>query len=354
MLKRVALGVAICTILLNQTVSVNAQDRKSADASIDTMRTLPTISQNDQQRIRNWIALVVGELASAPANEREKAGKTFRATFLSQLNHSGNGQAFRSQFITQTAAVAAAHFADSNDDPTVSMWLARVLLDMNAPESVAGLIAGLTSKVDATRYLCARGLILQQRAISPDNAQLPKVIKALRDAGVVETSPIVLSRIYRALAFPGQAAAVLDSYLKILDRRLSDRRALNTADGAEIEAFLYFSDAGTFNALNPAQKTQLIGRIAVFFRLDAARFNNPGLGFVEIDTLERLLVEEEAIFKIATNAKDGGDIARMLDQQGRFAMDQIPAEAAKWVGNAEAKSKGVLNAAPWNVPVGAP
>lgn len=352
--KRAALGVTICVISSLFSASLHAQNRTNADESIDAMRGNPAIGQNDQQRIRDWVALVVAELAATPENQRDRAGVTFRKAFQAQVTNATNSQAFRSQFVAQTAAVAATHFADANVDPTVARWLARALLDMNAIESVPGLLAGLASKVRDARYLSARAIVLQHRTIAADSARLPNVILALRKAGVAETNPVVVSRIYRALAFSGQASAVIEAYLAIFDTRLAERRKSNTCDGAELEAFLYFSSAATLNSLSQPQKTQLVGRVAVFLRLDAARYENTTLGFVETDMLERSLVETEAILKAATNASDGGNITDLFKNQGRAGMDLIPAEAAKWVGNAAAKSQGALSVAPWSVPIGAP
>ncbi len=352
--KRAALGVTICLVSSLLSPAVRAQNRASADASVNAMRGLPSISQNDQQRIRDWVGLVVGELAAAKADVQNQASATFRQTISSQATNPGNGQAFRSQFASETAKVAATHFADASAAPIVVVSLARALLDMNAIESVPGLMAGLACKVDAARYLSARAIILQQRAIAADSAQFPLVIQALQIAGAAETSPIVSSRIYRALAFSGQATAVLDAYLAIFDTRLGKRRTSNTNDGAETEALLYFSDPATLGSLNQVQKTQLVARVAILLRLDADRYNNALLEFVEIDNLERSLVEAETILNGATKVTNGGDITNLLNSQGRTAKDLIPAEAAKWVGDATATSQGALNATPWSVPVGAP
>jgi len=94
-----------------------------------------------------------------------------------------------------------------------------------------------------------------------------------------------------------------------------------------------------------------VARVAVFLRLDAARYNNTSLGYVETDMWERSLVQAEVILKAATN---GGNITGILNSQGRAGMDLIPAEAAKWVGDAATKSQGTLSSPPWSVPVGAP
>lgn len=354
MQKRAALGVTVCLASLLQSQPVSAQDRASADAAIDSMRRETSVGQSDQQRIRAWVAIVIEELKAAPADQRIRASVAFRDMFRSQLNNTNNTPGFRSQLVAQTSAVATTHFTDPNITPTLAAALARVLLDMDAIESVPGLMAGLACKVDAARHLAVRAIILQQRAIAADNARLPGVIQSLQTAGVTESSSVVLSRIYKALAFPGQSANVIDAYLAILDKRLTNRRASNVADGAELEALLYFSDAAALNALNQSQKAQLVARVAVLLRLDAARYDNALLAFGEIDILERSLVQSEELLKAATNAANGGDVAGILNQAGRTGMATIPAEAAKWVGDAAAGSSGALNAAPWNVPVGAP
>jgi hypothetical protein len=147
----------------------------------------------------------------------------------------------------------------------------------------------------------------------------------------------------------------LDAYLAIFEKRLTDRRGgAVIADGAEVEAFEFFRTPSVLAVLNQNQREQLARPLAVFLRLDAERYNTTGLDFYEVDRLERMMDSVEAILIELVGAGKGGKIRDEIAAGGQDRRAEVLTEAYKWVGHPQSKEPGALNAAPWNVAVGAP
>ena len=334
---------------------VRAQEASPEDETINTIRQLPQISPADQRRIADWVQVQVDKLAATPDAGRQAVAVAFRKTFKTQYENPANSPPFKAQLAAQTAAVAAAQFGNAKLDQWVAFALARVLVDMGGMETLPALVAGLKSKYEPARYLCAEGLSAQKTTIAADKTKLDEAVQALRMQALIESSPIVLGRIYLALAHVTQVSVVFDAYLAIFEKRLTDRRGgAVMADGAEMDAFEFFRNSNVLTALNPAQKEQLARPLAVFLRQDAERYNTTGLDFYEVDRLERAMDCVEAILAELAGPGKGGKIRDEIAAGGQDRRAEVQAEAYKWVGNPQSKEPGALNVAPWNVAVGAP
>jgi hypothetical protein len=366
MLKRSILWMTCVWVSLGSAPSVLFGQPAAADEDeiVGTIRRLTTISQQDERRIADWVRAKIDKLISVPEQERPGEFTRFRTIFRDEYRNAANTAQYKTQLVVQTASVASAEFGKSDPDPTVGHVLARALVDMDRAEGIAGLIAGLKSGNPVVRLLCVGGLAAQKTAIAADNQLIQETVNALRDAGLAESQPVVLGRIYRALAYEGQVASVFDAYLALFDKRLTLRRGPAViADGAELEAYEFFRSGAVLNALNAGQKQQLAGRLGVFLRLDAERYNDPALvapedravpdmSFNERDVLERMLVAGEAVLSGLTNR--AAAIAGELAAGGHGRRAEILAVVYGWVGDPATQERGALNEAPWNVPVGAP
>ncbi len=325
--------------------AVRAQQGNQLDSMIDTIRGMAAVGSGDQDRIRQWITNEI-------SNFRELVA--FRERFRIQAQHPGNGQAFAAQFPAQFAKVAETSFSNPRLNPRLAWALAQVLVDLNRVETLPALLSCLKSKHVVPRALCAKGLVAQRAAIGTDAPKLALVVKALADAGAAETSSAVLGRIFEALDYPSQVAVVFDTYIALLDRRVSTRRRLGgIADGVELFAYYFLQRPGVLDGLTAAQKTQLVHRLGVLLRLDAERYNAPNLAFEERDILERTIWSLEEIL-VSVVGSSGGKIRDEFQQGGYERRAQVLSEAYKWVGDPKNQTAGVLNAAPWNLPTGAP
>lgn len=341
------IGLCLLSLVLC-TGAASAQDAAGQNQVLDAMRQRDEIGESDQGRIARWIEDRVAEFTDAAAITKR---------FKAQYEHPSNSPQFTVQFVTQTANVAASQFAKADLQPAVAYALARVLVDMDSRDTYTGLIAGLKSTNPATRYLCVRGLGAQRTAISSDKAKLDATVQALRNAGLVETSPAVLGRIYEALVYSAHVAEVFDAYLSLFDKRLElRRRARVIEDGAETYALEFFRTTGILASLGPERRAQLAGKLAVFLRIDAERYNTPGLTFDEIDKIERLLDGMEAILSDPqmVGSGKGGEIRKAMSASAHANRRAVLEEAYRWVGHPDDKTPGALNEAPWSVPIGAP
>ncbi len=343
---------------------VSAQS--AVDQAIDAIRQLNSIGPNDQRQIKSWIENQVDQLAATTNAERldgfnDKAFRKFRDAMQGQFEHKNNTAEFIKSLTEQTAVVATERFSKTDVPSSVLRGLARSLVDQDRFEAVPGLIAGLKVTDESTRYLCARGLSAQRIAIGQDATVFTQVSQALEAAGIQEPNGFIVGRIYEALHYPDQVSAVFPIYMKIFDARLKSRRSGANADIAETFAYEFFRSVAS--GLDNNQKTELVRRLAVFLRLDAERYNNPALqppsnisapdlGYTERDALERRLDGCEAILVIVVGSGKGGNIRGEFASNGYAGRAAVLQEAKKWYGDGTVT--GVLNAAPWNVPVGAP
>lgn len=353
------------------TPDLIAQNPNPEDATLNGIRRLNTIGNLDQESIRRWIQHEMNNLTDLPRDNGsdgfDAAGfRTFLTRLEAQRKNAANTNAFLTQLATQAAVVADQTFKQSNGSVTASRALARMMTVLRAPETIPGLLAGLTATDSSTKFLCLKALTNLRSAINQDNNLSNQIIQALRAAGAIENDPIVLGQIYVALSIPNDLTASMDIYLEIFDRRLNARRQQTTkVDSAELFAFEIFRQPNNLNKLNQNQKASLVQRLAVFLRMDAVRYNDPtmapptvpklpDLSFYERDKIERRMDAAEDIISAIAGSNKGGQLRDVLNNKGYAGRTNILEEVYKWMGKAESNTRGPLNDAPWNVPVGAP
>lgn len=343
--------------LVHGQAAAPAASTNPEDANINGIRNLGTISSVDQAKIERWIDHEITAAENATAANPASALQ-FRDHFQAQLKNAGNSPAFTSQLVALTAAAVVPKLSNKAFDWHVAHAIVLELANVKQKEAATALLAALKSPSSVVRAVAARGLDDLKTAIAGDQVLLPKVIQELQVAGIAETSGPVLSRIYPALGYSVQAAfgPAFAAYLAIFDARIATRKANPaTPDGAETAAFEFLADPEVMKLLTPAQKSALVARVAVFFRLDAERYNAPNLNFPQQDVIERLLSIEEELLDACVGANpQSGKVRAALEQGGWTNRQAVVTEVQKWVGDAASNTQGVVNAAPWSVPVGAP
>lgn len=340
------------------------------DKGVDVIRGLDQFNPIDQDRIKRWVDAEISLIADAP-KQRFADGfdpvlfKEFRDRALAQFNNSSNSKAFQTELAKQTANAAIEQFAAAEPDKTVVVLLARLLVDYDTMGTLDGLLAAVGSSSPAARFYGVRGINALKSELMQDAAALNKVITTLSGVVATEDQEVVREEVYRALAIPGQVPQVFPAFLAGLDRQLAARRAgKETVDRAELAAFDFLSKPQVLSGLDQAQQVQLATRLAPILRSFAERYTDPVIApptereepdpfFFERDTIERSFYEIEEILSRMVSS-GGGDVRGVLQTQGFAGARQIPAEVEKWIGNANSGVTGALNAAPWNVPVGAP
>ena len=340
--------------------ATDAVAQRPLDAQMDTLRVLASMGDGDQRRIAQWVEAEYQKFQQAVAGSADQAGrarafKAFRERLVDEFKNTQNTPAFKAELAAQTSKIAVAEFAKAGLETTASWALTQVLVDLDSPPTVPGLLAALRSNVETSRYLAAVGLNAQKAAIGADQNLLGQCTAALQAAGTAEQNAVVLSRVYVALSMRNQVGAVVDPIVAILDARLAKRRSgRSAADRAELDIFGFFGEPAVVGALSAAQKTQLIGRLAVFFRLDAQRYAAAEVTDEELEGLERRLTGVENAIRSIVGGSQGGDATALIGKNGHEGSANVLVEVYKWTGNSENNTQGVLNGAPWNVPVGAP
>jgi len=348
-------GLRTGVVVLVCTAWAQAQQVCPNDPVIDQIRVLSTINEGDQSRIVRWVGGEIEILEGGVDDNPLASFNRFRLCLKAQYENQNNTPQFRAALAKKTAELAVDRIARGGGKGTVSHALARALVDMETAEAHAAFLAGLKSSEPVTRLLCARGLASIQDAIAAEEAKLARTVDALRSAGEVESSPEVLSQFYLALSYPSKAVVVFDAFMAVFDIRLSHRRGPAVyVDRAEIDAFDFFRKKGVIESLAQPQKVELARRLAVFLRMDAERYTAEELSFEEMDAIERRLDGAEALLELLVGRGSGGDIRGELRDGGHDRLEAVLQEAYRWVGHPTTQSGGPLNAAPWNVPIGAP
>lgn len=340
-------GVLILLLTAVFPCAAIAQSPNPEQATLDTLKQRTDISASDQESIGRWIRAEMERFIDFPA---------FRKRLMDQYSQAGNTEAFKQHFALRTVHAATTVFATSENRGDAAHALAQVLVDMDRSDVLPGFIAGLKSPDARARFVCARGLVAQKKAVGADKAKIDSVLPFLREAGLAESNPIVLGRMYEALGFPpAQAPAAFDAYLALFDKRMALRKNNPlVVDGAEWYAYEYFRTKSIASALNANQQQQLAARLAVFLRFDAERYEAQNLSFDEVDTLERCLDGVEEILSLLVGDGKGGKIRDVLGSTGHTHPAAIQPELTKWIGSNSSNEKGVLNDPPWNIPPGAP
>lgn len=329
-----------------------AQTPAPEDANIDPVRSLSAIGAADQRVIADWVQAKLGLLSAEAAQDADAAMLNGRKVFSDLFTRTGNTPAFQTEFAKQTTESFARELAKADLKPAISRPLARILADINRVETLPAILAGLKSVDAPTRFLVARALAALRPAVSADKVQLDTVIAAIKQTSPGETSPVVVSQFYSFLSIPQQAALVLDPMLSIMEKRLALRRTAGmTEDGAELEAYEFFRTSGVVAGLSPEQKSRLGVVLAGMLRFDAERYSLEKLTTTEIEILTRCLDGIESI--LADMGLKGGDIRNELSLGGHERRGDVLKQALLWIGDKDANKPGPLNAAPFNVPLGA-
>lgn len=353
--QRIALAFGATLVLLTGAIA-RAQSPNPQDANVNAIRASTSIADIDRRKLAEWVQAEVAACTNAAAKEKGNAFQEFRTRYLAQLQNPSNSQVFNTELLKQTAAVAVTEFARQDLDATASMSLAHVLAGAGRPEAYPALIAGLKARDHATRFLCAKGLLALQPALAADRDdknKIPNTINAIRDAALVETSSVVLGRMYAAMVYRAQPGPSLDALLAVLDTRIAARKAGTVGvEGAELGALEAVEDVEFIKALAPPQKAQLAQRVAAMLRMDADAYQATDLPFDEIDILERKMWSAELVLVALAGEASGGKVRSELDAGGHGRRADVLKQVYAWVGKPGGTEPGALNNQTWGVPVG--
>jgi len=318
------------------------------------LKTHASLGADDDPILDQWLSDRVDELATSLQggnnNNFAQVEQNLWGIIQALFGQEAVTEAFKARLAERAALKFADHFANNNPvPPEVGRALVRLLRFMNRVETLPGLQAALQSTDAAVRYLGAEGQRDLRDRIGA-NAQLARtVITALSDAGVAEENAVVVGAIYRALDYPNQVADSLNAVGAVLSARAKRIQAgRNVVERAEIDAFLFLEPHHA--QLGQPQRAQLVRDLAVLLQFYATKYLNPATRPTEKQLLERLMFgTEDLLVKIVQPAQRAVSVRDALRDQPNVARN-LPVELAKWIG--AVGTPGLLNTAPWDVPVG--
>jgi HEAT repeat protein len=273
---------------------------------------------------------------------REIIGKLDRAT-----------PAFRTAFIEELSREAQARFTSA--PPTVRWALAEALRSFDDPAAIDGLTAALQSDDVIVRWRAATGLLSLRDRVG---AAAPNVLSALEQTARSEPHELVRRSVYLAMLMPDR----LDDGLAKLASALVARREQvdqGPAAGLKAETDLFERLARPDSLLRNASergRADLTRALAAILTTAVGRYTAlpADASALDKEALERLILQTESALRVAAREVAGGnsapDVTAAMSAGGADAANRLQAELAKWVG--QEGSPGLLNQAPWDVPVG--
>jgi hypothetical protein len=320
-----------------------------ARAQLDEIRSATSLTAEQKARIGTWFGQQFARVEQASEAEKSTQVTAFLAAVEKERLNRDNSGAFFQALVEQGAKLATEKFQTPEVDGMAGFALMQSLAETNRPEAIPGFIAGLAAAPQSVRYVAAKTLAASVTTVAADAKLKADVTAAVKKAGVAETNGFILQHMYGAIAYPTMDAEAFATYLAIFDARIKRRReGVQKVDLGEIAAFEYLARPAIVPAITAAQRPELAGRLAFFLRSHAERLGAPNLEEDERHYIAISLIRNEELLT-ALGINGGGNIANVVPDPAL-----VLAEAFRWVGNTATQTTGALNAAPWNVPVGAP
>ncbi len=320
-----------------------------AQAQLDQIRSSNTLTADQKAQIGTWLGEQLRRVESAPAEQKSDAVTGFLTAVEKERLNRESSLAFLEAIAEQGSRIATEKFKTPEVDGMAGFALLQAMSEFGRPQAIPGFIAGLAAAPQSIRYVAARTLAANVGTTAADAKLKADVLAAVRKAGVEETNGFILQHMYGAISFPTMDAETFATFLAIFDARIERRRAgVQRVDLGEISAFEYLARQPIASAMNAAQRSELAGRLAVFLRSHAERLGAANLGEDERHYVAISLIRNEELLK-ALGVTGGGNVGNVVPDPG-----PVLSEAFRWVGNPATQASGALNAAPWNVPLGAP
>lgn len=320
-----------------------------APPDIDSLREQNSISSEDRQRIAQWIGGRATDLESS-ANDPARVSGTIRE-ILGKLDRAT--PAFRTAYVEETSRAAQARFTSA--PPAVKWALAEVLQSFDDPAAIDGLIAALQSDDVIVRWRAAVGLLSLRGRVG---AAAPNVLAALEETARAEPHALVRRSVYLAMLMPDR----LDDGLAKLASALTARRDAfeqGPPAGLNAETELFERLARPDSLLRNADergRADVTRALAAVLTITVSRYAAlpADASALDKEALERLILQTESALRVAAREVAGGnnapDVTSAMYTGGADVAERMIAELAKWVG--QEGSPGLLNQAPWDVPVG--
>jgi hypothetical protein len=343
---------AVGTFLVLSALCAADTRAQNPPTSLEPYRNRPNFTPADEAVITAWINTQIQDWKDA--GNKAAADAAFLQAFMAELSAPGV-DAFRVKLVDLFAAVCAQEFAlGKQGDVALARVLAKTLAELDRVGTRPALEKGLSHPDPEVRYHCARAFVILIDNIVFDQRLIQQTTQILQEAGQKETNPVVLTRIYLALSYPEEKDAqhALEPLLNILSARLDRlRQGALVAEASDAVALEYLLKHAV--RLPAPLRVTLVGKLATMLRLDVQRYADARPGAPGQDDLEyRIYLEERLLSEIVKPNPNEPSITKAMQDGGPNARKEMLARLKAWIGTPE--KPGLLNAPPWNVPIGAP
>ena len=348
-------GLIACLAVLTITPSALAQK----EPAWSQIRGLSQLTATDKKDVRAWVdAQIKSILAETDPVKSRRQGKAFYTKVAGSFKADNASNAFKD---TVSKAVTESFLAQykppakvdaASPHPLGRLYVMMTVVTFKQPGALGCYQKALADPSSGVRERAVTGLLQLRDNLSPE--AWTELLPFIKKAALSETNSVVLSRLYAFLTVHQnpRAQATMPIVLDILDarfKRFEEKWSVpRLADG---EAAVWLG--GRFAAVNdPATKKKIVLTVARLLADSVHVYAKQALKPSERRSLEAALLATETQLKAMVKGDAMPDISTIMikdgkDQDKRAAM---LAELDKWIGSAE--RDGVLNGAPFNLPVG--
>jgi hypothetical protein len=228
--------------------------------------------------------------------------------------------------------------------------MAEVLSAFDVIQARDALISGLKSDDATVRYLSAKALLGLQNKITADARLARETIAALAQAGAGEKSGVAAGAMYEAASYADYKSESVDALVQMLNGRVDIlRQGAVRLDRGELPGLRALSD---MESEIGNRANALAGSLGALLRIHVEHYKPGELDLYEQAAIEETILETESLLKKIVRGSNLPDVAEKMQRGGDAAPIDMQIELNRWIGTDE--TDGVLNAAPYNVPKGAP
>lgn len=341
----------LVVVILAVGSMAHGQERAEECKRLDLMRGQPLTPQDDQL-IDACISAEVAAMNKAldrPAPDMSRAA-TFRDRLNAELSNAENTPKFNIRFVERAAALFGPQLAASGTNPASARAMAEVLGAFDVIQTRDALLSGITSPDATVRYLSAKALLELQNEMTSDARLARETITALAQAGASEKSGVAAGAMYQAVNYGDYKSESVDALIQMLAGRVAILREGGVRlDRGELPAIRALSDLESEIGNRAAA---LSGSLATLLRIHVEHYKPDQLDMYEQAAVEETILEAENLLKKVVRGSSLPDVAGKMQRGGDAAPIEMQIELNRWIGTDE--TDGVLNAAPYNVPKGAP
>jgi hypothetical protein len=326
------------------SVSAPACLAQAPPAELREVMSSDSISAAQSDQISQWVDACVKAVQAG----RTDALQRVRADFFALTGESAT-PAFRSKLAELFAQRIAELMGRFNAEQ--SRVVVMALAATQAPPAIEPLLGALSAADPATRALAARGLGAFGGNLGSSAEQ---AIERLGKVALAEPVPLVKASLCRALGTAARAGTVAPILAEIIGEHSDRLRRDGPADVTPLLAAIEALNGLQLDGVSAQDRPPVVGAVANLLQYSVTVYTgNAKLEKAIKENLERIIYRAEVVLGrllAAEGAAELPGVAEAMMSGGKDVPDKMRAELDKWLGTAG--SPGVLNAAPWSLPVG--